>query len=81
MISMWDEIFKTRDQRIEDRLASDDGVAAYELMHQQLDAVWAECWRVLKEGGIACINVGDAVRTVGGTFRLYPIMPAFCLRS
>lgn len=72
MISMWDEIFGNRDQRIGSRLASDDGVAAYELMHAQLDVVWAECWRVLGEGGIACINVGDAVRTVGGTFRLYP---------
>jgi DNA modification methylase len=37
-----------------------------------LDIVWQECWRVLKFGGFICINIGDAVRTVGRRFRLYP---------
>jgi DNA modification methylase len=41
-------------------------------MHRDLDRVWAEVHRVLCDGGIACINVGDAVRTLGGRFQLYP---------
>ncbi len=41
-------------------------------MHACLDDVWAEVERVLVDGGIACVNVGDATRTVGGTFRLFP---------
>ena len=44
---------------------------AFEHMHRALDAVWAECARVLCPGGIACINIGDAVRTMDGLFRLY----------
>ncbi len=41
-------------------------------MHSALDDVWAEISRVLVPGGIACINVGDATRTVGDSFRVYP---------
>ena len=48
------------------------GVGAFEAMHRQLDCVWEACWRVLRDGGIACVNIGDAVRTVGGDFQLYP---------
>ena len=40
-------------------------------MHAVLDAVWAEAWRVLKKGAIACVNIGDATRTVGGRFSLF----------
>lgn len=41
-------------------------------MHQSLRPVWQEARRVLVPGGFACINIGDAVRTVNGDFRLYP---------
>jgi DNA modification methylase len=41
-------------------------------MHQRLDMVWNEVRRVLRPGGIACINIGDATRAVAGEFRLYP---------
>jgi DNA modification methylase len=41
-------------------------------MHEQLDRVWDELRRVLVEGGIACVNVGDATRTIDGNFRVYP---------
>jgi DNA modification methylase len=40
-------------------------------MHQSLARVWKEAYRVLVDGGIACINVGDATRTVNGKFRLF----------
>jgi DNA modification methylase len=40
-------------------------------MHRLLDAAWEECDRVLKPGGIACINIGDATRTIDGDFQLY----------
>jgi DNA modification methylase len=39
-------------------------------MHAVLDAVWDEVTRVLAPGGIACVNVGDATRTVE-RFRVY----------
>jgi DNA modification methylase len=40
-------------------------------MHRILDAVWKEVFRVLKSGGIACINIGDAARTINDNFSLY----------
>jgi site-specific DNA-methyltransferase (cytosine-N4-specific) len=41
-------------------------------MHENLARVWRETHRVLVDGGIACINLGDATRTVNGKFRLFP---------
>ena len=41
-------------------------------MHENLAKVWAETYRVLVDGGIACINIGDATRTINGKFQLYP---------
>jgi DNA modification methylase len=52
-------------------LKKGDGKTAFELMHKELDKVWKEVYRVLKEGGFACINIGDATRTIDGEFRLY----------
>ncbi len=72
MIQMWDETFSMMNTEIEEALNAADGPQAFELMHQELDCAWRECHRVLKEGGIICINVGDATRTVGEEFRLYP---------
>ena len=37
-----------------------------------LTRVWREVHRVLADGGIACINIGDATRTLGDRFALYP---------
>ncbi len=71
MIEMWDAQFAEQDRAVAEALAAQDGVRAFEGMHRLLDAVWAECARVLVPGGIACINVGDATRTVGGVFQLY----------
>jgi DNA modification methylase len=72
MISMWDEVFSEMNPDIAACLKKNDGNAAYKLMHVQLDRVWHQSSRVLKEGGLACINIGDATRTIGKEFRLYP---------
>jgi len=71
MIGLWDDAFADLDPAVGDALADGDGDTAFELMHQTLDAVWAQLGRVLVEGGIACINVGDATRTLDDRFRVY----------
>jgi DNA modification methylase len=71
MIAMWDEIFSDLDPAIGKALAREQGNLAFDLMHKQLDPVWDEVFRILKTGGIACINIGDATRTVDGNFRLF----------
>lgn len=70
MIKMWDYIFVLQNNEIQDAL-SDRPDDAFELMHRELDEVWKECYRVLKPGGFLCINIGDATRTINGTFKLY----------
>ena len=72
MIEMWDEMFSHQNPNIQDALGNGDGKQAYALMHEILDAVWNEVFRVLKNGRFACINIGDATRTVNGNFCLYP---------
>jgi DNA modification methylase len=72
MIAMWDSHFRARDPAIGRALDAADAAGAFELMHRDLDRVWEEVHRVLIEGGIACINIGDAVRTLGGRFQLHP---------
>ncbi len=71
MIKMWDTCFSGLDTNIEHALSENSGQAAFELMHNQLNLVWEECSRVLGPGGIACINIGDAVRTIGSSFKLF----------
>ena len=71
MISMWDPQFSRTDPRIGELLADGRGTDAWEAMHRLLDPVWRECLRVLVPGGFLCINIGDAVRTLEGDFRLY----------
>ena len=72
MIEMWDEIFIGLNGQIEDALHKKDYRAVFELMHQELDEVWRELFRVLAPGGFACINIGDATRSIGGRFQLFP---------
>jgi len=71
MIEMWDEMFARLNPAIKDALSKKEGSSAFELMHQELDPVWNEVYRILSNGGIACINIGDATRTIGGDFVLY----------
>lgn len=72
MIEMWDEMFAEFDSEIERALAIGDGELAFDRMHDVLAPAWAELSRVLVNGGIACINVGDATRSIDGRFRKFP---------
>ncbi|HUV60665.1 MAG TPA: site-specific DNA-methyltransferase [Thermoplasmata archaeon] len=72
MIEMWDETFCTLNENIRHKMQRNDGNGAHCLMHAELDAVWNETDRVLKDGAIACINIGDATRSVGGQFQMFP---------
>ena len=59
MIAQWDELFASW------------GATNFEAMHRELDRVWAACHRALMPGGILAVNIGDAVRSVSGEFRLW----------
>lgn len=71
MIAMWDNDFSAADSAIANALTKGNGQQAFMLMHDYLDAVWEELARVLRPSGYACINIGDATRSIGGDFRLY----------
>lgn len=72
MIEMWDALFFQLNPRIKDCLDKGDYWHAYEYMHLELRRVWAELFRVMKPGAFACINIGDATRTINGKFQLFP---------
>lgn len=72
MVEMWDESMILQNTRIAEALKNGDGFQAFTLMHEILNIVWAETARVVKKGGFVCINIGDATRTIGGEFNLYP---------
>jgi DNA modification methylase len=71
MIQMWDSLFSSQSDDIKLALETSDGSNAFELMHLELDKVWCEMFRVLKNGSFMCINIGDAVRTISDRFSLY----------
>lgn len=71
MIEMWDEQFSSLDPTIKTNFDCGDYNGAFEAMHQILDGVWHELWRVMKEGAFACINIGDATRTINYKFQLF----------
>jgi len=72
MIKMWDNLFSEQNTKIKQALKDENGDLAFELMHKELDKVWKEVYRVLNVGGVACINVGDATRSMNGLFKIYP---------
>jgi DNA modification methylase len=72
MIAMWDDSLSQADPAIAQALAEDRGMDAFEGMHRILDKVWDELARVVKEGGFVAINMGDATRSLGGEFAIYP---------
>jgi DNA modification methylase len=59
MVEIWDDLFQTK------------GCSDFSAMHSYLAKVWNECYRILIKGGIACINIGDALRKIDGNFQLY----------
>ncbi len=71
MIEMWDELFSHQNEEVKIALGKCEGNRAFELMHQNLDKVWKECFRALQPGCFVCINIGDATRTIGNRFKLY----------
>lgn len=72
MVEMWNELFTHLNPKIEKALEDKNGSLAFELMHKELDTVWIEISRVVKKGGIVCINIGDATQKIGKHFCLYP---------
>jgi len=71
MIEMWDDLFTMMSPDVETHLANGEGQSAFSLMHDELDKVWKEVSRVLVDGGIAAINIGDATRKVDDSFRVF----------
>lgn len=71
MIKMWDNIFANQTNKIADAFSNNDYDALFGYMHEFLDEVWKEVDRVLIKGGIVCINIGDATKTLNNTFRLF----------
>ena len=71
MVDMWDTAFCQQDPSIKEALSEHRGNRAFELMHLKLDEIWEQLYRVLIPGGILCINIGDATRKIGETFRLF----------
>jgi DNA modification methylase len=79
MIKMWDAQFgrmnpqiATLWQKLDADGEEETVTQIYDAMHETLARTWRETFRVLIEGGIACINIGDATRTINGKFRLFP---------
>ena len=71
MIQMWDKVFSLMNPEIEKSLSDGRGIAAFEMMHTELDKVWRELDRVTKDSAFICINIGDATRSFSGEFALY----------
>lgn len=72
MIEMWDEAFRAMSMEARRCLDETDATGAFEAMHRELDKVWAAAVAALVPGGICCINIGDATRTMAGQFRIHP---------
>ena len=71
MISMWDELFSSQSAAAGKFLSENNGKDAFSEMHNVLEKIWKEAYRVLKDGCYLCINIGDATRKIGDDFRLY----------
>ncbi|MGD6811106.1 MAG: DNA-methyltransferase [Candidatus Bathyarchaeia archaeon] len=79
MIQMWDAQFCQTDKKIgqlwkklSSPTSSEIVGQIYDLMHENLSKTWQETYRVLVEGGIAAINIGDATRRLDDKFQLFP---------
>jgi DNA modification methylase len=54
MIRMWDPLFARLNPEVGAALDRQDGPMAFELLHGELEKVWAQLWRVLKPGACGC---------------------------
>lgn len=71
MVEMWDDILASQNENVKVSQQGKNGDSIFEYMHQELDKVWQQMFRVLQPGGFACINIGDATRTINERFSLY----------
>ena len=60
MIAQWDSMFRAQ------------GATDFLRMHAALGSAWSAAYRVLVPGGLLAVNVGDALRSTDGGFRLWP---------
>ncbi len=79
MVQMWDAQFEKADaeigklwQQLRENPEKETVAQLYDAMHHNLAKTWAETYRVLVDGGIACVNIGDATRSINGRFRVFP---------
>jgi DNA modification methylase len=71
MVEMWDEAFENMCPGVRSSIEAGRGSEAFEAMHGELDKVWLRCADLLCDGGLLCINVGDATRSLDSRFQLY----------
>jgi len=77
MVKMWDDLFTGLNPDIGICLNQGDYRKAFELMHQILDEVWVELYRVMKAGAIACINTATRRVQPRTGFNYLPTTRAF----
>ncbi|AOP34494.1 DNA methylase [Leptospira tipperaryensis] len=70
MIEMWDELFFGFSDEIRENISTNPNLS-FEGMHLELDKVWKESFRVLKDGGFFVVNIGDATRKVDSGFQIF----------
>lgn len=71
MIEMWDECFSNQSKEVNLALTESRFEDAFEAMHRVLDKIWEDVDRVLIDGGVVCINIGDATKNCDGQFKLF----------
>ncbi len=69
-VEMWDGLFETALGMSPGTMSRDPSRLSE--IHRHLARTWRECARLLQPGGILCVNIGDATRSVAGEFRLFP---------
>ncbi|MBM9577884.1 site-specific DNA-methyltransferase [Leptospira sp. 201903070] len=70
MIEMWDDLFFGFSDSIRENISANPHIS-FEKMHLELDKVWKESFRVLKEGGFLVVNIGDATRKADSGFQIF----------
>ncbi len=71
MIEMWDECFSHQSKKVKIALEERRFEDAFEAMHAVLDRTWEDVDRVMIDGGVVCINIGDATKNCDGRFKLF----------
>ena len=75
MIQMWDAQFDSLIPGM-----SKDPIYRFEQIHAEfMEPMWEKLYGALRPGGVACINIGDAVRSFGGHFMRFPNVAAVTL--